>query len=72
MFLVMSKSPYVADNLELAFYKSEDMNYTFLSAFTNFSRLHNVEENDHVTSCQPFDFWQKASNVAIDHVSDRE
>ena len=49
MFLVMSKSPYVADNLELAFYKSEDMNYPFLSAFTNFNRLHKVEENDHVT-----------------------
>ena len=49
MFLVMSKSPYVADNLELAFYKSEDINYPFLSAFTNFNRLHKAEENDHVT-----------------------
>ena len=48
MFLVMSKSPYVADNLKLAFYKSEDMNYPFLSAFTNFNRIFNVEEIDHM------------------------
>ena len=50
MYLVMSVGvPYVAGNLKLAFYKSEDMNYLhpFLSALTNFNRLSKVTENNH-------------------------
>ena len=46
-YVVYVQSCHVADNMQV--HKSEDMNYPFLSAFTNFNRLHKAEENDHVT-----------------------